>query len=226
MGNYVEHGQECCEAMGEELGSAYHLLWNQCALLHMRWEEYLELFGKTQAEFDVMNATAPGFFKSVQDVAWEHILLGLCKFADPAKVAHRRTLSLDSLLQMKQSSEVPSLVQLVTVVKERTRFAQDWRNRRIAHNDLEHALDKQVKPLLPASRVHVREALEAIHAVLEAISVHFTQAGLAFSGTSYSWGGTHLLRELRLATRLREERQVRLNRGEPIDGDLDWSKWH
>ena len=109
MASYVEAREEYCRAMGKELGTTYHLLWNECAHLHMRWNEYVEMFGKSQTEFDTMNEVAPGFFKSVQDMSWESIILHLCRFADPAKVGLKRTLSLDALLTMPASQKVPEL---------------------------------------------------------------------------------------------------------------------
>jgi hypothetical protein len=212
--------------MGEELGTAYHLLWNQCALLHMCWEEYVEMFGKSQAEFDTMNEVAPGFFKSVQDTSWESILLHLCRFADPAKVSSRRTLSLDALFTMHASKQVPELEKLISEARLKIKFARDWRNRSIAHADFDHALDRSAKPLAPASRAHVREALAAIVAVLEAIDKHFTGSSLGFGGTRWNWGGTHLLSELRLVARLRKERDARINSGKATADDFDYEKWH
>jgi hypothetical protein len=225
MPSYAEAREEYCRVMGDELGTAYHLLWNECALLHMRWEEYVEMFGKTQAEFDTMNEVAPGFFKSVQDTLWESILLNLCKFADPRRVGPRRTLSLAALLTMNASQTVPRLTYLVSEARSKIKFAQDWRNRWIAHADLEHALDKTVRPLAPASRTDVKEALAAIVVTLEAIDLHFTGSVLGFGGTTWNWGGTQLLSELRLVARHREVRSERMNSGNvPLD-DLNYKKW-
>lgn len=212
--------------MGEQLGTVYHLLWNECAYLHVRWDEYVEMFGSDQERFDVMNAVAPGFFKSVQDSLWESILLHLCRFADPAKVAYRKTLSLETLLAIPGTHQVPNIALRVAEAKLKIKFAQDWRNRSIAHNDLERALDKGAKPLAPASRLHVKEALAAIARVLEAIESHFTGSDLIFGGHRARWGGMNLLAELRLVQRLRKEREERLQRGIPTPEDLDWRRWH
>lgn len=226
MPTYEEAQEEYCRVMGKDLGMAYHLLWNECALLHMRWDEYVEMFGKDQEQFDVMNAVAPGFFKSVQDTSWEHILLHLCRFADPAVVGHRRTLSLDALRKLTATRAVPNIDRLIEESRSKIRFAQDWRNRAIAHADMEHIIDRNAKPLAAASRAHVREALASIVSVLDAIDRHFTGASLYFGGTSVNWGGTALLRDLRLANRLRKERWERMKSGSSTPDDHDYKKWH
>lgn len=195
------------------------------ALLHMRWDEYVEMFGKSQDEFEIMNAVAPGFFKNVQDMSWEHLLLHLCRFADPARVGHRRTLSLDAIAKLPESKVVPHLTRLVETAQAKIKFAQDWRHRAIAHADLEHMLDRNVSPLASASRANIKEALRAIVAVLEAIEMHFTQSRLGFGGPRWNWGGVQLLRDLQLAAKLRKERDERIAAGLETADDLDYEKW-
>jgi hypothetical protein len=226
MASFEEARKEYCRVMGEELGTRYHLLWNECALLHMRWDEYIEMFGKSQAEFDTMNEVAPGFFGSVQDMFWESILLHLSRFADRAKVGPRRTLSLEALLGMHESQKVPELGKLVSEARLKIKFAQDWRNRLIAHTDLDYSLDRTAKPLAPASRRHVKEALLARVAVLEAVDGYFTGSSLGFGGPRWNWGGARLLSELRLIARLRQERDERIGVGRATADDLDYKKWH
>lgn len=212
--------------MGEQLGHVYHLLWNQCALLHMRFEEFVELFGKEeQRQFDIMNETAPGFFRAVQDMYWESLLLGLCRFADASKVSGRETLSLDQLLRLPGARTVPKLNELVAAARNKMKFAQDWRNRFIAHADLDHALNTKSKPLAPASRAQVREALQAIVDVLNALEWHFKGGSLVFLGTHAGWNGTYLLRQLNLASVLQKEREKRMISGTVREDDFDYKKW-
>lgn len=226
MATYEEARQEYERSMGPELGKLYHLLWNQCALLHVHWDEYVALFGKDQEQFDVMNGVAPGFFKSVQDALWESILLHLCRFADPAVVGGRKTLSLDALRKCKASETITGLPKLVGDARTKIEFARDWRNRSLAHLDLNFALEAAAQPLAPATRTHVKEALNAIKQTLETVDRHFTGSRLGFGGTSSNWGGTYLLHELRLVARLRKEREERMDSGNGTPDDFDWEKWH
>ena len=212
--------------MGEHLGEIYHSLWNECALLHMRWDEFVMMFGKDQEQFDVMNQVAPGFFMSAKDALWESILLHLCRFADPYRVAHRQTLSLEALLNCQASQSIPDLRSLVADAKSKIKFAQDWRNRALAHLDLEHALEKTAQPLAPASRLRVKEALLAISMTLQSVENHFTGVELGFGGVAYNFGGSHLLSELRLIAQLRQERDQRIYSGAGTADDFDHKKWH
>jgi hypothetical protein len=227
LGTYGEMRQEYTEAMGAKLGKLYHILWNDCAHVHVKWDEFVELFGTDdQRQFDVMNGVAPGFFYSVQHALWEGILLHLCRLTDPAVVAHRKTLSLEALLKEDKCKDIFDLKERVRTAKERTTFARDWRNRVLAHSDLEYATNEQAIPLAPASRMQVREALEAIVEVLQAVESHFTDCELAFGGTRARWGGGNVISELDLISRLRAERMDRIVNRVPTQDDLDWDKWN
>jgi hypothetical protein len=95
-------------------------------------------------------------------------MLHLCRFTDPEQPRQRR-LSVQTLLTLapRVRQEMEPLVQTAI---DATAFARDWRNRRIAHLDYDHATNPQARPLDPASRQNVADAIEAIHRVLEVIA--------------------------------------------------------
>ena len=70
--NHIEH-------MGEELGSIFHALWNEVAWLHQKWDQYNILFGTKPSRINLMNETAPLFFRIVQDSLWEDTLLNIAR---------------------------------------------------------------------------------------------------------------------------------------------------
>jgi hypothetical protein len=43
------------EKMGEQLGAQFHALWQEVALLHLRWAEFVELFGTKRSRVDLLN---------------------------------------------------------------------------------------------------------------------------------------------------------------------------
>jgi hypothetical protein len=59
-------------------------------------------------------------------------------------------------------------------------FAKDWRNRRLAHRDLELALGQPVQPLAAASRAAVKAALAALSELLNAVSRHYLDSTTMF----------------------------------------------
>ncbi|MYD93601.1 MAG: hypothetical protein F4Y02_07910 [Chloroflexi bacterium] len=61
---------------------------------------------------------------------------------------------------------------------KKAEFARDWRNRRISHSDLATAVGN-AEPLAPASLQKLTSALDAIHAVLNAISKELLNAEIA-----------------------------------------------
>jgi hypothetical protein len=64
------------DAMGARLGKQYYQLFNECAYLHLKWHEYMALFGTSPAEIDLLNQAAPRFFGLLEVVLWEDVLAG------------------------------------------------------------------------------------------------------------------------------------------------------
>ncbi|WP_408068516.1 AbiU2 domain-containing protein [Vineibacter terrae] len=50
--------------------------------LHVKWEEYVELYGKRQSRVDLLNEAAPLFFRIVQDALWADTLLHIARLTD------------------------------------------------------------------------------------------------------------------------------------------------
>jgi hypothetical protein len=91
----------------------------------------------SQERVDLLNAAAPAFFHELQRMIWEDVLLHLCRITDPIK-----TMGHDNLTIMRLPNAIPDLA-LRAVVKplvddagQKTQFARDWRNRRLAHQEL------------------------------------------------------------------------------------------
>lgn len=156
--------------MGEELGEVYTALWQQVTWLYSKWGEYVALFGTNQDRIEILNATAPAFFKTVQNSLWEDILIHIARITDSSKSAGKENLSVHRLPTLISEDRRETVEELLSSVRETSAFARDWRNRRIAHRDLKLALNHEAKPLKAASRAHVQSALGALSAVLNHLS--------------------------------------------------------
>lgn len=76
------------------------------------------------------------------------------------------------------------------------------------------AIGTGARQLEPASRRGVREALDAIAAVLNIVSVHFTDAELRFDVRMNANGAASLLYVIDDGLKVEAEREAKLQRGE------------
>lgn len=173
--------QQYLDAMGPALGRLFHALWNEVARVHANWQEYRTLFGTSEDNIDVLNETAPYFFRVVQDALFEGTLLHLCRVTDPATTGKYNNLTLAQLPALIEDGELRSTVAgAIDNAVASTAFARDWRNRHIAHRDLALATGDQAAPLKEGSRKLVEDALRAIREAMNRIDLHFRGSEVAY----------------------------------------------
>ena len=215
-----EAKQNYIEAMGEPLGSLFHELWQEVAWLHKNWKEYVELYGTKPSRIDLLNTAAPTFFRLVQDSLWEGTLLHLARLTDSPRSAGNPNLTIRRLPYLIDDLGVKASVSsLVADAIQATEFCRDWRNRHIAHRDLDLALETSAQPLKPASRKDVKDALTSIVNVLNQVTGHYMDSEAIYSKTSSPYGALSLIYILDDGIKAEEERQERIKRGkhEPED---------
>lgn len=161
------------QSMGPELGEIFYFLKQEIFRLFVQWNEYVEAFGTNEKRIQLLNKAAGGFAKSVQDALWSDVLLGLTRVTDPAKTMGKENLSIAQLSTHVSSELFEEVSSLTEDAIKKTAFARDWRNRFLAHRDLLHARDRTARPLKSASRNSVREALDAVVAVMNSVEYHF-----------------------------------------------------
>lgn len=162
--------------MGEDLGTIYDALWQQIAWVHTKWHDYVELFATKESRVDLLNKAAPSFFRLVQDSLWENTLLHIARLTDPPTTGKKQNLTIQRLPRLVGHEPTRAKVQeLVSVALSTSEFARDWRNRHIAHSDLDLSVSDTAKPLEFASHQCVHEALEALVNVLNAVSLHYLE---------------------------------------------------
>lgn len=226
MSAYMSHEetkQEFIDSMGESLGKLFYAFWNDVHWLHQKWGEYLELYGTKPSRIDLLNETAPLFFRFVQDALWYDIILHIARLTDPPKSVGKDNLTIrriphyiekDSFLEEILSPQIQSALKL-------SNFTRDWRNRRLAHRDLELALEESAKPIEGASRKSIEEAIEAIDDVLNSIVGHYMDTTINFDYLSPGDGALSLLYYIHLGLNARKERLKRIKNGEVLPGDFD-----
>jgi len=201
-------------AMGQPLGEQYSALWQELVWLYRIWGEYEDLYGTKPSRVELLNRAAGSFFRVVQDALWEQTLLHIARLTDPPRSAGKPNLSIQGLLSVIEDSKAKETVSKeVDKALNASDFCRDWRNRRIAHRDLDLALERHPQALAPASRAQVRNALDSIAKVMNAVSMHYLDNETHFKGRLHS-GGASLLYLLDTALEVIAEKRARLERGE------------
>jgi hypothetical protein len=167
--------------MGEELGSIYSQLWQELAWLYRTWAEYAALFGTRESRVDLLNEAAPAFARIVQDSLWQCVILHIARLTDPPKSVGKRNLSVRALEEAVEDSELKVRVsQAVAEALAASEFCRDWRNRHLAHRDLDLALKRGAEPLQAASLLKVKEALASLSNVLNVVSLKYLECTTSF----------------------------------------------
>jgi hypothetical protein len=181
---------EYIAAMGVELGQLQYLLWHDVTSLHLKWVEFRELFATRATRIDLMNETAPAFFSRLEDVLWSDVLLHLSRLTDRPVIAGRQNLTLLRYPPLVESLPIKDSIRAgLHRVEAATRFARDWRNRRLAHRDYHHAQNPAASPLEEGSRASVEEALEAIRDLMQVPESYFRDTKIGYQHVVQAAGG-------------------------------------
>jgi hypothetical protein len=216
-----ERRQQYIAAMGAPLGKQFYRLTNECARLHLKWKDFVTLFGTSEQRIQLLNSAAPAFFVMVCDCLWEDILLHLSRLVD----ADKRTLSTRPLSRLVVPELRTKVEGLSDELFAKTAFARDWRHRHIAHLNRALALDEGAKPLAGASRIHVKEAIAALVNLLNAISVHYGHGLMAYEYASQLGDAGQLLHTIYAGVEANQQRMERLRAGTPAPGDFEIPTW-
>jgi len=172
---------EHVRAMGQELGLVHNALYNELSSLHARWVLYCQLFAKSPEQLALLNEVAGFLFHVLQNVMYENVILGLARLTDPPCSVGKDNLTLcrlqDLILDASLRLEVEDLVQKALAACQ---FARDWRNRRIAHNDLALLLAASTDPLPGISRNDIEGALDAFRKVVNRLEQHYRGSTVAY----------------------------------------------
>lgn len=204
--------------MGQELGEVFTELSNQLAWQFWRWSQFEKLFGSEEARVTVLNSTAPMFFGIAQDLLWMDTLLGVSRLAGPAATGRgkgeKQNLSICRIPVLLTDATLRADVsKLIADVVRDSGFAMDWRNRHIAHRDLDLSLGRPASALPPASRLAVNTALDGIADVLNRLSLHYFDSTTGYRSSPLNADAEDLLFYLRAGLKRETLRQELLEKG-------------
>ncbi len=161
-------------SMGKQLGQLFFALHKEIIWLNVKWKQFCSLYAHTPQRLTLLNETAALFFRIIQNVLWDDVLLHIARLTDSPKSMGKDNLTIlrlpPAIPDKTISNEIQHLVD--TTVKKST-FARDWRNRYLAHRDLSLVLQEKATPLSQVNHKNMDHALAALADTLNHIYVHY-----------------------------------------------------
>lgn len=120
---------------------------NYCVVLRAFWVHYQTLFEGSDLRREMLQATANTFFRDLNQVFIEHLILQICKLTDAPMTAGKRNLTIPFLVANSDFVAAPAeLAKLKQIAARIERFRGQIlpaRNKFISHLDLEAALGRK-----------------------------------------------------------------------------------
>ena len=182
--------------LGSEVGEEFYRLYVYWLEALVQFKEYKVLFDDKD-EVDMLNAIGPSFFKNVQDIMQDSLVLHITRLTDPHESGRNniyKSLSIRMLPGRLQEDEGirnrerfedldwnKRLTELVNTAKIDAEFARYHRDKRIAHLDRDVVMSlPSAEPLPPINSEDIEKVLNSIYTVIRFVY------GRAFHGADLS----------------------------------------
>ncbi len=203
-----ESRAEYARVMGCDLGCLSRELRDQLVWLQHKWSEFEELFGKAPERIELLNKVASNFFYFLHKLLFEDAMPHLCRLTDPPRTGHHESLTLMRLADSIPDEDFRAQVRKdAEEVRKKCEFARKWRNKRLAHTDLNSLRNEHVSPLPGVTSKNVEDALESFRALLDSVEQHYgLPPSLLYPDP---WGAKSLVHYLEEAVRAKDSERER-----------------
>lgn len=184
-------------SMGAELGGIFYRLWCECSWLHVVWRDYVALFDANEGDVTTLREAAPAFARVLRATMWEALVLQLCRISDPASNGKKQNLTIRRLSVLVKPELQKRVDTAVADLVGKTEFARNWRNRYIAHRDLEVAFGISAEPLPSFSKAELAAALSSLAGILNLIEVEYCNSVISYKDVLVSGDAAQLAAVLR-----------------------------
>jgi AbiU2 len=159
-------------ALEAEASSIYRALYSEVSRLHGQWGMAKQLFGESQGNIEILNRTAPSFFAAMRILMVRDTILAIAKLIDSPKSCGEDNLTIRQLPDLIRSIDGRSVD--IKVIKEQVlavgSFTKNWRNKELAHKDLQRALNIVSTSELKATEQEIDGAIAALANIINTIS--------------------------------------------------------
>ena len=188
--------------MNNQCRPLFDALKHEVTDLHLRWMIYRQLYATSETAIDLLNRSGSNVFYLLQFLLLDDCALRLSKLTDPPSQGRFENLSvrklIDTLGESDENLLKGELKSLVEELNARCKKFRALRNKRIAHADLDHALQIAADPLPGISREDVERALESLRNTMNKIEYHYFQSQTLYAEViiPYDSDGNKLLKIL------------------------------
>jgi hypothetical protein len=209
--------------MGDDLGRVYNVLWNELSWLHMKWNLFRQLYAKSPERVEILKRSGGHFFGVLRRTLADEVMLHLGRMMDPEMTGGRENLTLRRLPSLVPAALKGELEGLVAAAMKACESVRLWRNRRIAHTDLEWALASD--PLPGVTFAQLEAAIGSLRAVLNRVEHHYWQGPTMYDGVITPVGDADsLVYFLWKGLADEERRRQRIRSGQPLPEDFQEPK--
>ena len=213
--------------MGPDISNVFWALAGEVHALSFLYAECEYLYGdSSENRIAMLNRAAPVFFYRVQIVFEQELMLGICRVTDPAKSMGKDNLTvlrLPEMLDQRTAGMGTKIEIAANTACAAAGFARDWRNRWIAHNDLDLSLNSlPAKPLAVATLKSIDEAIDAIDVVLKSVLIAFGYQSAGFRNIPEHGGSNSLISILDEGLQARTLREARAEAETATEDDFEF----
>lgn len=146
--------------LGEDNGRYFDSLENEVYRARLLWREYKALFSESKERVDLLNEVSGRTAFWIERCMFESLMFTVCRMSDPEKQKGRTNVT---VLGLETRLSTPGDIELTHLIKSAeaaTKFARDWRNKRLGHNDFLTLTG--VHKIEDTSIIEIRKAIDAL----------------------------------------------------------------
>ena len=189
--------------MTEKVKEYYKAIQRQVIRPHARWNQFLELFTISDSQMALLSKTAPGFFGIVRDVIRDDAFITLSRLTDKATTSGQENLTLVALVELIEAEVGGSIASnartLLNDLLAKVSGIRLWRNKVIAHIDLQRALQYDPDPLAKVQRGDIDDAFRLIRQILNEVAAHLGEPETYYEGVVVAGNAKSLVYALQRA---------------------------
>jgi hypothetical protein len=184
--------KEYVNSLGDDFGSMLFFLHNKLINLNYVFEECEILFHEKNSNVEILNEYIPAMAMTFQNLIWNHILLEIAKFLDPAKTNKKNNATLNKLIEFVDNEILKEMCERILAdIRSESNFAIQLRNKKLAHYDLDISL--RTAPSPTSSFAQIRWVIEKFNELFNILNKNFLEMNFHYSSPNINGGATSLI---------------------------------